>query len=127
MTKEFTMLDAAEPAEETIHAQPAMTNSSLFVALSRFTVANNMSEDVRKAFGERPHLVDDVPGFVKLDVICTDDEPNEFWLITYWTDQTSYEIWPEGPLHRPSHAGIPRGLKIVRGSNQIRFFKHIAS
>ncbi len=36
----------------------------MVVALSRFTIANDMAGEVRQAFPHRPHLVDSAPGFL---------------------------------------------------------------
>ena len=36
----------------------------MFMAMSRFVIANGLEEDVRQAFAHRPHLVEEVPGFV---------------------------------------------------------------
>ena len=41
----------------------------MFVALSRFTIANNMLEEVRLAFRQRPHLVDEAMGFLEMEVM----------------------------------------------------------
>lgn len=99
----------------------------MFVAMSRFAVANGMEEDVRQAFEHRPCLVDEAPGFVRLDVVSPTEASNEFWLITYWTDEQSYRTWHHGHRYKDSHIGIPKGLKLVRGRTQIRYFRHIAS
>ena len=105
----------------------AAADNGLFVALSRFVVQTPTSEAVRAAFVQRPRLVDSVPGFVKLDVIVPDDAPNEFWLITYWTNRQSYVSWHSSEQHRASHHFMPPGLKLVRGSTQLRFFEHVTS
>ena len=55
----------------------------MFVAHSRFVVANGMEDEVRKAFRERPHLVDSVSGFIRMEVLSPADRPQEFWLMTY--------------------------------------------
>ena len=98
-----------------------------FVAMSRFTIANDMTAAVKRAFVERPHLVDDAPGFVRMDVISPLDTPNEIWLITYWSDEASYRTWHRGHTYHESHAGIPKGLKLVPGSTTIRCFEHVAA
>jgi heme-degrading monooxygenase HmoA len=58
-----------------------------FVALSRFVIANEMSQQVKTAFLERPHMVDDATGFLRMDVISPVDNPDEIWLLTYWKDR----------------------------------------
>jgi len=40
-----------------------------FTAISKFEVRNNMEDEVREAFKNRPHLVDDAPGFIGLQVL----------------------------------------------------------
>jgi hypothetical protein len=57
---------------------------AVFVALSRFTIANGMEEEVKAAFRARPHGVDHAPGFVRMEVLCPFDRPQEIWLITHW-------------------------------------------
>jgi heme-degrading monooxygenase HmoA len=98
-----------------------------FVALSRFTVANGMDEEVHEAFRNRPHLVDQAPGFVRMEVLCPVDTPAEIWLLTWWCDEESYRTWHHSHLYRESHAGIPKGLKLVPGSTEIRSFRHVCS
>lgn len=99
----------------------------MFVAMSRFTVANGMSDEVKQAFRDRPHLVDSAPGFVRMDVISPADAPEELWLITYWHDEPSYHRWHRGPAHHASHRYIPKGLKLVPNSTLVRFFEHVSS
>ncbi|MBV9669732.1 MAG: antibiotic biosynthesis monooxygenase [Acidobacteriales bacterium] len=98
----------------------------MFVALSQFTIANGMEAEVKAAFAARPHQVDAVPGFKKLDVISPCDAPHEIWLITYWVDRESFERWHKSPEHKSSHVGIPKGLKLVRDSAKLRYFDHVS-
>ena len=99
----------------------------MFAALSKFTVANGMAEQVKEAFVNRPHLVDGAPGFVRLDVISPVDEPSELWLLTYWEDERSFRAWHHSHLYHDSHRAIPKGLKLVPRSASLRFFEHVAS
>lgn len=98
-----------------------------FAALSCFTVANGMEADVREAFRARPHAVDDVEGFLRLEVIQPAENPSEFWLLTFWTDEVCYRRWHRSHHYSDSHAGIPKGLKLVRGRTEIRYFSHVCS
>jgi heme oxygenase (mycobilin-producing) len=95
--------------------------------LSRFIVSNDMSAAVKQAFLLRPHLVDHAPGFVRMDVLSPDDAPNEIWLMTYWDDVVSYRTWHKSHAYHESHAGIPKGLKLVPGSATLRIFNLVAS
>ena len=99
----------------------------MFVAMSRFRIANGMAAAVHEAFRNRPHLADEAPGFIRMDVISTKDSPEEIRLITFWTDEDSYRAWHHSHVYHESHAGIPKGLKLVPGSVAIEFFEHITS
>jgi len=99
----------------------------MFVALSKFVLANAMSSEVAAAFRRRPHLVDSAPGFVRLDVISPEENPNEFWLITYWISRSHFEAWHKSHRYRESHSEIPKGLKLVAKATNLTFFDHVAS
>jgi len=104
-------------------AQPA----SAFVALSKFVIANDMTVEVKEAFRQRPHLVDDQPGFVRMEVFSPLDRPEEIWLVTFWTDAESFKLWHHSHLYHQSHEGIPKGLKLIPGEQEIRHFEHVCS
>ncbi len=105
----------------------ADTKTSGFVALSRFVIKNEMELEVREAFRNRPHLVDDAPGFLRMEVLSPQDDAHEIWLMTFWTDEASFRTWHHSHLYRESHKGIPKGLKLVPKSVELRFFEHICS
>lgn len=98
----------------------------MIVALSRFTIANDMVDDVREAFRHRLHLVDGVPGFLSMEVMSPLQSPAEVWLLTRWSDEPSYRNWHRGHAYHASHQGIPKGLKLVPGSTEIRLFEVFA-
>lgn len=103
-------------------------SSPFFVALSKFEVrTDEMAEAVRTAFIDRPHLVEQADGFIRLDVIRPVENPREIWLLTYWRDQPAYVTWHKSHAYHESHAGIPTGLKLKAESTQIRFFEHVSS
>ena len=106
---------------------PVARPASTFVALSQFVIANDKTAEVKEAFRQRPHLVDAQPGFVRLEVFSPHDRPQEIWLVTYWTDAASFEVWHHSHLYHESHKGIPNGLKLVPGETQVRHFEHICS
>lgn len=105
-------------------AEPPATG---FVGMSKFVIANGLIAEVKAAFRNRPHLVDDAPGFVRMEVISPLERPAEIWLITFWTDETSFRTWHHGHLYHESHRGIPKGLKLVPGETRITHFEHMSS
>ena len=122
------------PFHQTVKSDRAITErpaagaaASTFVALSRFVIANDKTSEVKAAFRQRPHLVDDQPGFVRMEVFSPLERPEEIWLVTYWTDAGSFKLWHHSHLYHESHKGIPKGLKLVPGEQEIRHFEHICS
>ena len=55
----------------------------MFLALSCFAVLNDLDDSVREAFRQRPHRVDKVPGFIRMEVANPCDDVKEFWLLTW--------------------------------------------
>lgn len=98
----------------------------MFVALSRFTIRNDMGGEVREAFIARPHLVDTAQGFIGMQVMSPVENPAEIWLVTRWTDEQSYRTWHRSHSYHESHGAIPKGLKLVPKSVEIRFFNLFA-
>lgn len=90
--------------------------------MSRFRVKEGQENLVREAFRNRPHRVDDQPGFVRMEVLCPQDPANEFWLVTVWQDQASFEAWHRHHL-ADSHQDMPQGLKVEPGSRSLQYFQ----
>jgi heme-degrading monooxygenase HmoA len=99
----------------------------MIVALSRFTIANDMAHEVREAFRQRPHLVDEATGFLGMQVMSPIDCQAEIWLVTRWRDELSYRKWHRGHDYHEAHKGIPKGLKLVPGSATVRLFEIFAN
>ncbi|MBU0690121.1 MAG: antibiotic biosynthesis monooxygenase [Gammaproteobacteria bacterium] len=99
----------------------------MFIALSTFTIANNMAEEVRAAFCNRLHLVDNSTGFLGMEVMSPIDNHDEVWLLTRWSDEQSYQSWHNSHKYDASHKGIPKGLKLVPGSAKIKLFEVFAA
>jgi heme oxygenase (mycobilin-producing) len=95
----------------------------MLVALSRFTIANGMVDEVRTAFRQRPHLVDHAPGFLGMEVMSPLGDTAEIWLVTRWCNEQSYQSWHRSHDYHESHNGIPKGLKLVPKSTEIRLFE----
>jgi heme-degrading monooxygenase HmoA len=98
----------------------------MFLAVSRFAVANHLDDEVRDAFLERPHLVDKAPGFIRMEVANPCDDAKEFWLLTWWRDEESFSAWHRSHAYHASHAGIPKGLKLQPARTEIMRLKVFA-
>jgi heme oxygenase (mycobilin-producing) len=109
-----------------IDAPVSADGGEMFVALSRFIVASDKSDAVQAAFRNRPHLVDHAPGFLSMQVMCPIDGPDEVWLVTHWRNEESYRTWHRSHEYHEAHKGIPKGLKLVPGSANVRCFEVFA-
>lgn len=98
----------------------------MFVAISRFTLAKRMDEAVDAAFRNRPHLVDQAPGFIRMTVMKPLGRHNEYWLVTHWRQESDFHAWHQSEAYHSSHAGIPAGLKLLPGSTEVMSFEVIA-
>lgn len=96
----------------------------MFIALSTFTVANEMAPQVKEAFINRPHFVDSAPGFIRMQVLSPQENPDEIWMMTYWADEESYSAWYKNHMQE-SHQHVPKGLRLVPHSSKVRFFDQV--
>lgn len=99
----------------------------MYVVVSQFVIANDKVEEVREAFRNRPHQVENAPGFIRMEVISPIDEPAAVWLMTFWENKNNFETWHRSHRYKESHVGIPARLKLVPGKNRITCFDHICS
>jgi len=99
----------------------------MYAVISKFVVANDMSESVRQAFRDRPHQVDNEPGFIGMDVIQPKGNEDEFWLITRWDSEADWKNWYHSHSYKDSHQGIPAGLKLISEATEITHFDVIAT
>ncbi len=101
----------------------------MFTVLSKFKIKNSgdMTAAVRQAFVDRPHMVDNVAGFVRLDALTPRADPNEIWLLTYWDDEPSFQQWYKTHQYKDSHSKIPTGLKLESSGAELLFFEHITA
>lgn len=98
-----------------------------YVALSRFEVRPGWEAPVAEAFRNRPRRVEHAPGFLRLEVLRPNDNPAEFWLITYWSDEAAFRDWHASHGRVEAHEGMPKGLKLVPGSARVLALEHVTS
>jgi heme oxygenase (mycobilin-producing) len=81
----------------------------MYVSVSHLAVDPARAAEVIAAFGQRAHLVDDVPGFQRLEV-WQGREPGEIMMVSWWSDRPSFTAYMRSAEHRCSHDRIPEGL-----------------
>lgn len=98
----------------------------MFLAISRFAIANGMEQDVRDAFRQRPHYVDSAHGFIRMEVANPADNDQEFWLLTWWLEEKNFQAWHRSHAYRDSHEGMPKGLKLDPKRTKMMYFHVVA-
>jgi heme-degrading monooxygenase HmoA len=62
-----------------------------------------------------------------MDVLSPAEDEAEFWLVTYWSDETSFRAWHASHAYRESHSYIPKGLKLDPSATELRGFRYVSS
>lgn len=97
----------------------------MIVVISKFEISNHTEQAVKQAFRQRPHKVDEAAGFVRLEVLCPQDNPAEIWLLTYWADAAAYQAWYRSHQYHEVHQMMPKDMKLVPNSTEIRLLEYI--
>jgi heme oxygenase (mycobilin-producing) len=79
---------------------------SVYVSMSRLRVAPGRAQEVVCAFRGRAHLVDEAPGFLKLEVWRNDRDEGELVMVSHWTDRECFKSYMKSEAHRLSHDRI---------------------
>jgi len=51
----------------------------MYIVISKFKVINGLENEVLESFQKRPHKVDSEPGFIRMEVLRPEEQPEEFW------------------------------------------------
>jgi len=91
----------------------------MIVVLSRFTIANDMAEEVRFAFRQQPQLVRS-SRFSWHGGYESDRQSGGSMAFTRCRDEQSYSDWHKGHEYLESQKGIPKELKLVPVCTEIK-------
>lgn len=50
----------------------------------------------------------------------------EFWLLTWWQEESDFQVWHRSHAYRDSHAGMPKGLKLEPSQTKMMYFQVVA-
>src|SRR5664279_5461624 len=95
------------------------------IAMSRFRVKNDREQDVRQAFLDRPRFVDDQTGFLGLEVFQDQTDCAVFYLVTRWSDASSFQTWHSSHALKHSHELMPKGLKLDSEFTELRILERV--
>ena len=69
-----------------------MKEYSMIVVANRIPIAKGYEEKFESRFKERAGLVDDMPGFIRNEVLRPID--SDYYVVqTYWESKEAFEVW----------------------------------
>src|SRR5271166_1884253 len=81
------------------------SESTMVVAISRFTAAQTAAREIEARFVRRPRLVDRHQGFLGCEVLKSGTDPVTFVLITRWESRAKLKAYLQSDDFRLVHAG----------------------
>src|SRR4051812_24585033 len=85
-----SVMSASHPNDSVASWRLMTGRAPLYVSMSRLRVAPDRVGELVTAFRRRAHLVDEAPGFVDLEVWCSDRVPGEVIMVSRWRDRAAF-------------------------------------
>ncbi|MCT1367455.1 antibiotic biosynthesis monooxygenase [Kocuria massiliensis] len=63
------------------------------VKINRLSVPEGVGPELEHRFAERKHSVDSAPGFQGFELLRPVGEQKEYYVITHWADESSFQNW----------------------------------
>jgi heme-degrading monooxygenase HmoA len=83
----------------------------MYVSVSRLRVEPTRVRELIAAFQSRAHLVDDVDGFLDLQVWHSSGDETEVLMVSRWRDRDCFRAYMRSADHAASHARIAPTLQ----------------
>jgi heme-degrading monooxygenase HmoA len=78
--------------------------------MARLRVPAPRAPELVTAFQNRARLVDDVDGFMDLEVWQSDRDPSELIMVSRWRDRAAFRDYMKSEAHKVSHSRVDPGL-----------------
>lgn len=97
---------------------------SVFIAMNRFVVNPERSEDFEKIWRERETHLEAVPGFIRF-ALLKGDEPGQYVSHSTWESREAFEGWTHSESFRKAHARARTPEGIMAGHPKLETFEAI--
>ena len=96
----------------------------IFVAMNHFTVDPARCDEFEARWRERETYLDEVPGFLRFDLL-RGDEPGAYVSHSTWESRATFEAWTRSEAFRKAHqqARMPEG--VLRGHPKLQTFEAV--
>jgi heme-degrading monooxygenase HmoA len=92
---------------------------------NRIQVAKGHEEEFEKRFEGRARLVENMAGFVRLEILRP-LKSDYYVVLTHWQDEASFHAWTESAEFKEAHRNRPRA-EIFSGPNVFEMHEVIQS
>ena len=87
----------------------------MIVVSNRIQVAKGYEKDFEARFEGRARLVENMPGFVRLEILRP-VKSDYYVVLTHWKDEASFRAWTDSPEFKEAHRNRPPA-EIFSGPN----------
>ena len=87
----------------------------LIVVSNRLQVAKGRERDFEERFEGRARLVENMPGFVRLEILRP-IKGDYYIVLTHWEDEASFHAWTDSSEFKEAHRNRP-AAEIFAGPN----------
>ena len=90
----------------------------MIVAISRFEVDHGEADEdeIDEVLAKWPALMASNPAFVGMEIV---GRRGDYFLISRWVDEASYQQWLEGAGHESAGKGVPQGVRVAPGGTEV--------
>lgn len=95
----------------------------MFIAMNRFKVNPDRSDDFENAWRERRSYLKEVPGFIQF-ALLRGDAPGEFISHSTWESREAFKRWTQSEAFHKAH-GQGMGDGILAGPPQVALYEAV--
>ena len=100
----------------------------MFIAMNRFRIVKGRETDFERIWAERDSHLDEVPGFVKFDLLRGPEADDHTLYASHseWQSRDAFEAWTKSDAFRKAHAGAGSAKDIYLGHPEFEGFEAVA-
>lgn len=96
----------------------------MFIVMNRFPVNPDYAGQFETRIANRPRLVEQQPGFIRVQLLRPDRPDLPYIVLTMWETRADFEAWVNSPDFTAGHAGSRTlGGEVFTGPNQVEAFE----
>ena len=100
----------------------------MFIAMNRFRIVKGKESDFERIWAERDSHLDEVPGFVKFDLLRGPEAEDHTLYASHseWQSRAAFEDWTKSEAFRKAHANAGSAKGIYLGHPEFEGFEAVA-